>query len=124
MGNIAWTMRFPKGRGQSSVHLEWTTMTYVLWLMTSAACCRITSHYYQKLRRKTPMSRTRSISSIDTEIKKVEDELIKVQQKQEALEARLLELQKAKHEIESRQIMDAFHNSNKSLRELMIFLEG
>ena len=46
------------------------------------------------------MSRTRSISSIDNEIKKVEDELIKVQQKQEALEARLLELQKAKHEIE------------------------
>lgn len=70
------------------------------------------------------MSRTRSISSIDTEIKKVEDELIKIQQKQEALETRLLELQKAKHEIESRQIMDAFHNSNKSLRELMIFLEG
>ena len=70
------------------------------------------------------MSRTRSISSIDNEIKKVEDELIKVQQKQEALEARLLELQKAKHEIESRQIMDVFHNSGKSLRELMIFLEG
>ena len=70
------------------------------------------------------MSRTRSISSIDNEIKKVEDELIKVQQKQEALEARLLELQKAKHGIESKQIMDAFHNSGKSLRELMIFLEG
>ena len=70
------------------------------------------------------MSRTRSISSIDTEIKKVENELIKVQQKQEALEARLLELQKAKQEIESRQIMDAFHKSGKSLRELMIFLEG
>ena len=70
------------------------------------------------------MSRTRSISSIDTEIKKVEDELTKVQQKQGALEARLLELQKAKHEIESTQIMDAFHNSGKSLRELMIFLEG
>lgn len=70
------------------------------------------------------MSRTRSISSIDNEIKKIEDELIKVQQKQEALEARLLELQKAKHEIESRKIMDAFHNSGKSLRELMIFLEG
>ena len=52
------------------------------------------------------------------------NELIKVQQKQEALEARLLELQKAKHEIESKQIMDAFHNSGKSLRELMIFLEG
>ena len=70
------------------------------------------------------MSRTRSISSIDTEIKKVEDELITVQQKQEALEAKLLELQKAKHEIESRQIMDAFHNSGKSLTELMVFLEG
>ena len=51
------------------------------------------------------MSRTRSISSIDTEIKKVEDELIRVQKKQETLEARLLELQKAKQKIESRQIM-------------------
>ena len=70
------------------------------------------------------MSRTRSISSIDNAIKKVEDELIKVQQKQEALEARLLELQKAKHEIESRQMMDAFQNGGKSGRELMIFLEG
>ena len=70
------------------------------------------------------MSRTRSISSIDTEINKVEDELIRVQQKQKTLEARLLELQKAKQEIESRQIMDAFHKSGKSLRELMIFLEG
>lgn len=61
---------------------------------------------------------------LKAEIKKVENELLKVQQKQETLEARLLKLQKAKHEIESRQIMDAFHNISKSLRELMIFLEG
>ena len=70
------------------------------------------------------MSRTRSISSIDTEIQKIEAELVKVQQKHETLEANLLALRKSKHEIESRQIIDAFHNSSKTLRELMIFLEG
>ena len=48
------------------------------------------------------MSRTRLISSLDTEIKKIEDELFKVQQKQEALETRLFELQKAKHVIKSK----------------------
>ena len=70
------------------------------------------------------MARTRSISSIDTEIKKIEEELIKVRKKQECLEDELLKLQKAKQEIETKQVMDAFRKSGKSMRELMIFLEG
>ena len=44
------------------------------------------------------MARTRSITSINNEIKKVEEELIKVHNKQEELEARLLDLKNAKQE--------------------------
>jgi len=69
------------------------------------------------------MARNRSISSIDAEIQKIEDELIKVRKKQENLEENLLKLQKAKQEIETKQVMDAFKKSGKSMRELMIFLE-
>ena len=72
----------------------------------------------------TPMARTRSISSIDAEIMKIEEELNKVRRKQESLEDQLLKLQKVKQEIETRQVMDAFRKSGKSMRELMIFLEG
>lgn len=70
------------------------------------------------------MARTRSISSIDSEIQKIEDELIKVREKQETLEETLLKLQKAKQEIETKQVMNAFKKSRKSMRELLIFLEG
>ena len=70
------------------------------------------------------MARNRSIASIDSEIQKIEEELIKVHNKQEALEAELSKLQKAKQEIEAKQIMDAFKKSGKSMHELMIFLEG
>ena len=69
------------------------------------------------------MARVRSIKSIETEISKVEAELIKAQEKCDALSARLLELQKTKQEIEARQVMDAFRKSGKSMQELMTFLE-
>ena len=69
------------------------------------------------------MARVRSISSIEAEIKKVEAELTKVQQRCDILSARLLELQKQKHEHEAKQILDAFHKSGKSLQELMTFLD-
>ena len=69
------------------------------------------------------MARIRSISSIETEIKKVEADLTKAQQKCDALSSRLLELQKQKHESEAKQILDAFHKSGKSLQELMTFLD-
>jgi hypothetical protein len=65
----------------------------------------------------------RSISSIETEITKVEADLVKVQQKYDSLAARLLELQQLKKDYEAKQIMDAFHKSCKSLQELMTFLE-
>ena len=70
------------------------------------------------------MARTRSIDSIDAEIQQVESELEKLRTKQESLEDKLLELQKAKQEIEAKQIMDAFRKSGKSMHELLVFLEG
>lgn len=70
------------------------------------------------------MARKRSISSIESEIRKIEEELIKVHKKQENLEAELLKRQKEKQEIETNQIMDAFKKSGKSMRELMVFPEG
>lgn len=69
------------------------------------------------------MARTRSISSIEAEIEKTDDELKKAQEKVDALSARLLELRKLKEEYEVRQVMDAFHKSGKSLQELLTFLD-
>ena len=69
------------------------------------------------------MARTRSIPSIDAEISKLEDELSKVQEKYDALAARILELQKQKQDIEARQVMEAFKRSGKSMQELMNFLD-
>ena len=69
------------------------------------------------------MARTRSISSIETEIKKVTDELQKAQEKADDLTQKLLELQEQKQFIEAKQIMDAFRKSGKSMQELMTFLD-
>ena len=71
----------------------------------------------------TKMARTRSISSIEVEIKKLEEELKKAQAKVDAISARVLELRKLKQDYESKQIMEAFHKSGKSLEELMTFLD-
>lgn len=69
------------------------------------------------------MARTRSISSIETEITKVSAELKKAQEKVDDLTQRLLELQEQKQSIETKQIMDAFRKSGKSMQELMTFLD-
>lgn len=69
------------------------------------------------------MARTRSISSIEAEIKKLEAELKKAQAKVDATSARILELRKVKEDYGSRQVMEAFRKSGKSLQELMTFLD-
>ncbi len=69
------------------------------------------------------MARMRSISSIETEISKVESDLAKAQEKVDSLSTRLFELQKTKQEIEAKKVMDAFRKSGKSMQELMTFLE-
>ena len=69
------------------------------------------------------MARTKSISSIEAEIKKLEEELKKAQAKVDIISARILELRKLKQDYEARQIMEAFRKSGKSLQELMTFLD-
>ena len=69
------------------------------------------------------MARARSISSINTELSKLQAELAKAQEKCDTLSARILELQNQKQLIESKQVMDAFKRSGKSMQELMNFLD-
>lgn len=69
------------------------------------------------------MARTRSISSIDAEIAKVEAELNKAQEKVDAISTKLLKLQKQKQDYEAKQIMEAYKKSGKTMQELMTFLD-
>jgi phage shock protein A len=69
------------------------------------------------------MARSKSMASIDAELAKVTEEHAKAQARCDKLAARILELRKQKQEIEARQIIDAFINSNKSLQEVVTFLE-
>ena len=69
------------------------------------------------------MARTRSISSIETEIEKTELELQKAQEKVDAIASKLLELQKQMQEYEMNLIMKAYWKSGKSLQEVMNFLD-
>ena len=69
------------------------------------------------------MARTKSISSIESEIVKLEAELVKAQEKVDAISDKLLKLQKQRQEYEACQIIEAYKKSRKSLQELMTFLE-
>ena len=69
------------------------------------------------------MARTRSITSIEAEISKVSSELKQAQEKADALSQRLLELQQMREADESKQVMEAFRKSGKSLQELLTFLD-
>ena len=69
------------------------------------------------------MARTRSMTSIEAEISKVSSELKQAQEKADALSQRLLELQQMREAYESKQVMEAFRKSGKSLQELLTFLD-
>lgn len=69
------------------------------------------------------MARTKSISAIETELKKAEDDLKKAQEKVDILSDRVLKLQQQKQEYESRKIIDAYKKSGKTLDELLTFLD-
>ena len=69
------------------------------------------------------MARTKSISAIEAELKKAEDDLKKAQEKVDILSDRVLNLQQQKQEYESRQIIDAYKKSGKTLDELLTFLD-
>lgn len=69
------------------------------------------------------MARSRSISSINTELEKLEAELTRAQQRVDSISEKILTLQKQKQEYETRQIMEAYRKSRKSFQELMTFLD-
>ena len=69
------------------------------------------------------MARRKSISAIETELKKAEDDLKKAQEKVDLLSGRVLKLQQQKQEYENRQIIDAYKKSDKTLDELLTFLD-
>ena len=69
------------------------------------------------------MARSKSISTIDNEISKITDEIIKLRRKEELLTEKLHSLQKQKKDYEVKQVMDAFQKSGKSLQELLTFLQ-
>ncbi len=69
------------------------------------------------------MARSRSISSINTELEKFEAELTRAQQRVDSISEKILTLQKQKQEYETRQIMEAYRKSRKSFQELMTFLD-
>ena len=69
------------------------------------------------------MARTRSISSIEAEITKVDAELKKAQEKVDTLTDRLLELQQLKQDYEARQLVEAYRKSGKSLEEALTFFD-
>jgi septal ring factor EnvC (AmiA/AmiB activator) len=68
------------------------------------------------------MARMKSITTIENEIAKIQSELTKLHQKEDALADRLLALQKEKQDYEAKQILDAYKRSGKTLHEMMIFL--
>ena len=69
------------------------------------------------------MARSRSISSINTELEKLEAELTRAQQRVDSISEKILTLQKQKQEYKTRQIMEAYRKSRKSFQELMTFLD-
>ena len=70
------------------------------------------------------MARSRSMTTIDSEIQKLETELTKAKQKYDAIASQLQAVRKQKQEAEMKQIMEAYRQSGKSFREVMIFLGG
>jgi len=70
------------------------------------------------------MARQKSLESYDRDIRKVKGQLAKTKNRYDALADLLKQLQEKKTQLEAKRIMEAFHKSNRSLQELMIFLEG
>lgn len=68
------------------------------------------------------MARMKSITTIENEIAKTKSELTKVRKKQDALADKLLKLQKQKQDYETKQIIDAYLRSGKTLHEMLVFL--
>ena len=70
----------------------------------------------------TKMARTKSIASIEAQITKAQEDLVKVKAKYDTIADNLEKLMVQKKEHQARQIMDAFIKSGKSFQEIMNFL--
>ena len=70
------------------------------------------------------MPRQKSIASYDKDIQILKSQLTKAKLRYEALEDKMIALQEKRNEQEAKQIMAAYRKSNRSLQELMIFLEA
>ncbi len=69
------------------------------------------------------MPRKKSLERYDQEILEVQKQMTRAKNRYEALSQRLAVLQKKKKQQEINQIMEAYGKSNRSLKEVMIFLE-
>jgi phage shock protein A len=70
------------------------------------------------------MARTKSIASIEAQITKVQQDLVKAKAKYDAVADNLEKLMAQKKEHQARQIMDTFIKSGKSFQEIMNFLNA
>lgn len=69
------------------------------------------------------MARTKSIASIEVQIAKTQEDLVKAKAKYDVIADNLEKLMVQKKEHQARQIMDAFIKSGKSFQEIMNFLD-
>jgi len=70
------------------------------------------------------MARTKSIDSIEAQIAKAREDLVKAKAKYDAVADNLEKLMVQKKEHQARQIMEAFIRSGKSFQEIMNFLDA
>ena len=70
------------------------------------------------------MARTKNISSIEAQITKAQEDLVKAKAKYDAVAGNLEKLMVQKKEHQARQIMAAFIKSGKSFQEIMNFLNA
>jgi hypothetical protein len=68
------------------------------------------------------MARTKSIASIESQIVKAQENLVKTKAKYDTAAQNLEELLEKKKEFQAMEIMDAFIKSGKSYQEIMNFL--
>jgi septal ring factor EnvC (AmiA/AmiB activator) len=70
------------------------------------------------------MARTKTSGSIDSEIQKVRQSIIRAKARYDELAESLRSLEKQKRSLEAKKIMDAFEKSGKTHKELMTFLNA
>jgi len=70
------------------------------------------------------MTRMKTIQSIDAKIEKNKSALSRIKARYERLADNLKKLQDERQALEARAIMTAFKKSRKSFSELMTFLDG